>query len=155
MKSLASEEVKTELLNRLDKLSPESKGRWGRMTVNQMLCHLSDTFILLQKDNRPEHTPNLLKKIQQSVMTWLALYSGLPAPRGIPTAAAVDQEKEGTAPIGFAEDKQTVITTMQQFSNKDRSYENCYHPIFGELSTKDWLRWGYVHVDHHFKQFGI
>jgi len=127
MKTLASEDVKAELL----------------------------AFRLLQKESKPAQPPNILKKLQYRTMTWLALYSGLPAPRGIPTAAAVDQEKNGTPPIGFEEDKETMIQQMNAFSDPNRSYENCFHPIFGELTPKEWQRWGYTHVDHHFKQFGI
>jgi hypothetical protein len=29
------------------------------------------------------------------------------------------------------------------------------HPIFGKLSQGDWLTWGYRHVDHHLRQFGV
>jgi hypothetical protein len=28
------------------------------------------------------------------------------------------------------------------------------HPIFGAMSAGDWLRWGYLHMDHHLRQFG-
>lgn len=29
------------------------------------------------------------------------------------------------------------------------------HPGFGRMSQSDWLRWGYRHVDHHLRQFGV
>jgi hypothetical protein len=28
------------------------------------------------------------------------------------------------------------------------------HPIFGPLSYPQWMRWGYLHCDHHLRQFG-
>jgi len=28
------------------------------------------------------------------------------------------------------------------------------HPLFGPMSETQWLRWGYLHVDHHLRQFG-
>jgi hypothetical protein len=28
------------------------------------------------------------------------------------------------------------------------------HPIFGPMSEAAWLRWGYLHADHHLRQFG-
>ena len=155
MKSLADDQAKAALLERLDKLTENSEGRWGRMNANQMLCHLTDSFVLLQLDNMPASPPSAFKQLQQKIMTWFAIYSGFPAPRGIPTIAAVDQEKKGTLPIGFNEDKQKLITAMNQFSAKNRSYENCYHPIFGDLSPKDWQHFGYMHMNHHFKQFGV
>lgn len=155
MKSLADDQARTELLERLEKLDENSQRRWGKMNVNQMLCHLADAFIVLQQDNMPAKPPNIFKKSQQKLLTTIAIYSGIPAPRGIQTAPAVDQEKFGTAPTEFYEDKQRMIAAMHQYSAKDRSYENCYHPIFGELSPKHWQCFGYLHVDHHFRQFGV
>jgi hypothetical protein len=29
------------------------------------------------------------------------------------------------------------------------------HPIFGPMSDAAWLRWGYLHMDHHLRQFGV
>jgi hypothetical protein len=28
------------------------------------------------------------------------------------------------------------------------------HPIFGELTDSERMRWGYLHMDHHLRQFG-
>jgi hypothetical protein len=29
------------------------------------------------------------------------------------------------------------------------------HPILGRLSRGQWMRWGYRHMDHHLRQFGV
>jgi hypothetical protein len=28
------------------------------------------------------------------------------------------------------------------------------HSIFGSMTNQDWMRWGYLHADHHLRQFG-
>jgi hypothetical protein len=28
------------------------------------------------------------------------------------------------------------------------------HPMFGAMTTLEWMRWGYLHTDHHLRQFG-
>jgi hypothetical protein len=28
------------------------------------------------------------------------------------------------------------------------------HPLFGGMSDGAWLRWAYLHIDHHLRQFG-
>jgi hypothetical protein len=28
------------------------------------------------------------------------------------------------------------------------------HPIFGRMSEAAWMRWAYLHTDHHLRQFG-
>jgi hypothetical protein len=27
------------------------------------------------------------------------------------------------------------------------------HPFFGSMQHADWMRWGYLHADHHLRQF--
>ena len=27
------------------------------------------------------------------------------------------------------------------------------HPAFGAMSAREWLRWGWLHADHHLRQF--
>ena len=41
-----------------------------------------------------------------------------------------------------------VVVTDPQF------FDGRCHPIFGRLSRTAWLRWGYLHIDHHLRQFG-
>jgi len=33
--------------------------------------------------------------------------------------------------------------------------EGAAHPLFGRLTTAEWGRWGYRHMDHHLRQFGV
>jgi hypothetical protein len=32
--------------------------------------------------------------------------------------------------------------------------DGALHPIFGKMKEKPWMRWGYLHSDHHLRQFG-
>ena len=35
-------------------------------------------------------------------------------------------------------------------------YTRCgRHPVFGGMTREEWLLWGYAHVDHHLRQFGL
>jgi hypothetical protein len=38
--------------------------------------------------------------------------------------------------------------------DRSRSFDFRPHPMFKEMSEKDWMRWGYLHTDHHLRQFG-
>jgi hypothetical protein len=44
MKSLFDKSTLDEISNRLNLLTPETKGLWGKMTVGQMLAHLKEAF---------------------------------------------------------------------------------------------------------------
>jgi hypothetical protein len=42
---------------------------------------------------------------------------------------------------------------MHRFVSPDSRY--AAHPMFGPLTRREWMLWGYRHMDHHFRQFGI
>jgi hypothetical protein len=44
MKSLASREVLSETKERLRRVTPEDRALWGKMSVTQMLRHLSCSY---------------------------------------------------------------------------------------------------------------
>jgi hypothetical protein len=149
MKTLARERDKTELLERLRRLGPDCQRRWGRMTVRQMVCHASDCcrLALGQKDASPA-----TGLAQRTMIKWVALYAPLKWPPGLQTRPEVDQEDGGTAPGDFAADVAELEALLQRLAA--HSAWTTAHPIFGRMSQSAWLRWAYLHTDHHLRQFG-
>ena len=43
---------------------------------------------------------------------------------------------------------------MKSFREPACVSETVRHPFFGAMSPNQWLRWGYLHTDHHLRQFG-
>jgi hypothetical protein len=37
----------------------------------------------------------------------------------------------------------------------ERDFTGRAHPIFGAMAKEEWHRWGYLHLDHHLRQFGV
>jgi Protein of unknown function (DUF1569) len=148
MKNLGNETNRLEILRRLEHVRPESAGRWGKMNAHQMICHLSDSFKVCLGEKPVSHTGNVLHR---TLMKWFALYVPLRWPQGVPTRPEVDQEHGGTAPSEFERDRVDLVTTLERFLHTPRQR----HPVFGEMSERDWLRWGYLHLDHHLRQFGL
>lgn len=149
MKTLARQRDRAEILGRLRKLRPESGRRWGRMSAHQMVCHLCDSFRAVTGRKPVSHASSLL---QRTIVKWIALFLPVPWPAGIPTRPELDQELGGTRPVDFAADVAQLEALLDQFAEaKDREA----HPTFGRLSEGVWLRWGYLHMDHHLRQFGV
>lgn len=117
-----------------------------------MVCHLADSFRSVTGELSNPPVDNLFSR---TVMKWLALYAPLKWPHGIQTRPAVDQEIDGTRPVDFASDLEQLKQLIERFSSTDRDFEFEPHPIFGQMSDREWMRWGYLHCDHHFRQFGI
>ena len=152
MKSLARAEHAAELIRRLGDVRPDSTRLWGRMTVHQMVCHLGDSFRMVTREKVVVETSTVL---QRTVVKWVALYAPLPWPTGrIPTVPELDQCGGGTAPEDFAADVARVRASIDRMAREAGTVAWPRHPYFGPMSVSAWLRWGYLHVDHHLRQFG-
>ena len=150
MKTLSSDEVCAALIARLRRVRPDSVARWGRMTAHQMICHLGDTM-LMGTPERP--VSDATGPLQRTVVKWIALYVPAPWPPGIMTRPELDQTIGGTLPGTFDEDVAVVEALLERSRARD-FFAGRAHPIFGPLSDRAWRRWGYLHFDHHLRQFG-
>jgi hypothetical protein len=93
-------------------------------------------------------------RLPRTLVKWIALYAPLRWPPGILTRPEVDQECEGTRPIDFATDLDELVTLMEDLAARDKGFDWPAHPIFGRMSHAAWMRWAYLHADHHLRQFG-
>jgi len=152
MKTLARDRDVQELLQRLKNVRPDSTRRWGRMSAPQMICHLTDAFRIATGEKAVAGTPTFRDR---TIIKWIALHLPLAWPEGsIRTVPEVDQEVDGTTPTEFTRDVAELETRLRAFAAR-RGATYLPHPIFGRLSESQWLRWGYLHVDHHLRQFGF
>lgn len=152
MKTMARPSDKAEILRRLKTVRPECTRKWGRMSSHQMVCHLSDSFRMATHQRAASPATGIL---QSTVMKWVALYAPLPWPAGIPTRPEVDQEAGGTPPGDFAADLAELESLVETVATPASDYRWPAHPIFGPMSEAAWLRWAYLHTDHHLRQFGL
>jgi len=144
--------VAEELLHRLQRLRPEARPLWGKMNAHQMVCHLADSYGLAMGDKTASEDITFLNR---TLVRWVGLHTSLPWPKGVPTRPEMDQLFGGTPPIEFTRDTAGLTIAIQRFAQQPRTFEFGRHPIFGELSEWEWMRWGYLHADHHFRQFGV
>ena len=153
MKTLARQRDLAEILHRLRSVHAGSVSRWGRMSAHQMVCHLSDGYRLLTGQRTTRLAPSPLPR---PLMRLIALYMPVRWPPGIPTTPDLDQAVGGTTPVHFDRDVAELRKLVDDIAT-DRCgrFESRLHPIFGQMSESAWLRWGYLHADHHLRQFGV
>ena len=150
MKTLARYDDQAEILLRLRALRPESVRRWGRMSVHEMVCHLSDSF-RMALGQKP--VCRVTGRLRATMMKWIALYLPLRWPAGIVTTPELDQEVGGTSPVDFAADVVELEALLNLVTTHSEKFDGQSHPIFGRMSEAGWLRWAYLHMDHHLRQF--
>ncbi|MBS1793067.1 MAG: DUF1569 domain-containing protein [Acidobacteria bacterium] len=151
--SLFENEKRAKIVARIGRLTPDAPALWGRMNVNQMICHCTDGLrgcLGELGDFRDES--NFLTR---SALKWLVLYV-LPIPKEVPTAKRVDQvDGTGTRPTDFETDRRTLIEFVEKVADRPADFEWSPHFKFGALSRAEWGALCHKHIDHHLRQFGV
>ena len=150
MKSLSSPSDLAEIRNRIELLSPTDTRLWGSMSVHQMVCHVADAFscVLLERTVAPFKSYPL----PTPIFKWVALRFPRKWPPGVPTPPEIDQFIQGTPPVEFTADRANLLDKLDRFAHTRGPW--IPHPMFGPMTQGDWMRWGYLHTDHHLRQFG-
>ena len=151
MKTLARVADRDELLRRLRTVRADSRRRWGKMTAHQMVRHLADACRMVVGEVIVSDASGFA---QRTVIKWIALYTPFKWPPGIPTRPEIDQQIVSMGAADFATDLAQTIELVEALAARAGTGVWPTHPIFGRMSEAAWMRWGYLHVDHHLRQFG-
>lgn len=145
-KTLLDPSVEQELLARIAQLTPESRSSWGRMSVGQMLRHLTLSARMTVGDLpvTPKKGPLRLPPLKQLILFVL------PFPKSAPTAPALLTKDE----IDVKAERAELMSLLAAFKKHDIPRWPD-HPAFGPLSREDWGVLVWKHVDHHLRQFGV
>jgi Protein of unknown function (DUF1569) len=150
MKSLFESETALNILQRIEKLQPNSQPNWGKMNVAQMLAHVN-AALQTALTNEPYKT-TLFQKILAPVIKKVVL-SPKPYKENLPTGPGfvmIHTEKE------FDKEKRDLLTSYHKFiDNGSAGVDNKKHPVFGKLTAEQWGFSQWKHFDHHLKQFGV
>lgn len=76
MRTLSNITDRQEILSRIANLSARDRALWGKMTVNETLCHLSDSTGLRRARKRSEMHPAFFNKRSSSGLLCKRLFSG-------------------------------------------------------------------------------
>ncbi len=60
MKNIFNQADASEIIERINKLTPNTQGLWGKMTVDQMLAHCNVTYEMVYDNIHPK--PNALMR---------------------------------------------------------------------------------------------
>jgi hypothetical protein len=121
------------------------------MSVGQMVCHLHDCFCV-PLGKRAISKPPKVPPIPRPLFKWLALSFPAKWPQGVPTPPELDSRIGCTQPTNFGSDRAALLVELNTFMSFAGPWSA--HPIFGPMTASEWMRWGYLHIDHHLRQFG-
>lgn len=149
MKNITHKEVLNEVLTRIEKLTPNTKAQWGKMTVSQMLAHCTTGFEVTLGSKIVKHS--FLGKIFGKIAKKQA-FSDKPFGKSLPTDPnyLVKDDKD------FNEEKKKLIAVINRYVTAgEHEFTKGPHPFFGKLTIDEWNELNYKHIDHHLMQFGV
>ncbi len=149
--NIFTKEVSDGVIERINKLTPESQRQWGKMDVARMLAHCNVAYeTIYEPDKHPK--PNFLFGLLLKTLVKRVVTSEKPPKKNSPTAPQFiiaderDFERERTRLIEF-------IERTQQLGEAE--FDGKIHGNFGKMNKTQWNNVLYKHIDHHLQQFGV
>ena len=149
MKSLFNAADNQGLVDRINALTAASKPLWGKMQVAQMLAHAQQP---LRVSLGELHLKRGVVGFLFGKIAKKQLLAGALMKKNLPTA----REFLVKTDVLFEEEKKKLIALVQRFyQNGPNGLTKEDHPFFGKLTSDEWDKLQYIHLDHHLRQFGV
>jgi hypothetical protein len=138
-----------EILVRIDQLKQGAQPQWGRMDVAQMLAHCSSFQDIAVGNSLSSRSwlGMLIGKFAKPIF-----YNDKPLPRNMSTIQTIMIVDKREFEVEKEKLKQNILTLQ---SDGPKNCTNHPHPFFGVLTSEEWGKGIYKHLDHHLKQFGV
>ena len=149
MKNLYEPAVAAEVRQRIGKLGPDSKARWGEMNVAQALAHCA-----MAMENALGDTVLPRHPLGRVIGGWAKrglLVKGKPMARGAPTHPSVRVKDQRT----FDVERERLERAIDRFTSDPSACTRHPHFFFGAMTPKEWAAFMYIHLDHHLRQFNV
>ena len=148
MPTLAHADDAASTRARILNLAPSDTPLWGIMTVNQMICHVREAYVYALAETPVEFIP---LPYPPAMVKQFALRLPRPWPQSTRTIPELELYAPGMTITTFEQDLDTLLASFDSFCALTNHTRN--HPLFGSMEHADWMRWCYLHADHHLRQF--
>lgn len=150
MKNIFDKTDTQSIIDRINKLTPTTKGQWGKMSVGQMLAHLNVAYEMTYEDKHPK--PNFFMRAILKIFVKSVVVSEKPYPKNGKTAPAFVM----TGDKNFEKEKQRLIAYIEKTQALGaQHFDGKASHSFGPLSITEWNNMFAKHLDHHLTQFGV
>ena len=149
-KNILDKAVAEDLILRANNLKEGDLPQWGTMTATEMLHHcnrvLNATMLGEASDKKRTAKQFVLKFLFVKVMPRF--------PKGAKAPGRFDLKKNPATNDNFEKEKHEFLEMIEKFQRNEKEF-NAHHPIFGNLTNKEWGIFTWMHMDHHLRQFGV
>ncbi|MFM2225803.1 MAG: hypothetical protein RJA07_2005 [Bacteroidota bacterium] len=150
MKNIFDKTVSTEVVNRIQSLTADTKPVWGTMSVDKMLAHCNVTYEFLYDNIHAK--PNGVKKFILKLFVKNIVVSEKPYKKSSQTAPEfiIKDNKN------FEQEKKRLVDYINKTQQLGEAhFDGKESHSFGTLNKTEWNNMFYKHLDHHLSQFGV
>ena len=148
--NIFTKEVADGLVERINKLTPESQRQWGKMDVAKMLAHCNVAYeTIYEPEKHPK--PNFLIGLILKTIVKRAVTSEKPPKKNSPTGPQfiISDERD------FEREKGRLVAYIERTQQLgEAEFDGKEHSNFGVMNKTEWNNLLYKHLDHHLSQFG-
>jgi len=149
MNNLFDQKDVTEILKRIEKLTPNSQRQWGKMNVAQMLAHSNISL-------ETAMGMNFIKRLFIGRIIGSFLKPKVLGPKPFGKNSPTDKSYIFPDNCNFEDEKLKTITSIKKFFEGGPSQCTTHpHPFFGKFTPVEWAIFQWKHLDHHLRQFGV
>ena len=148
MKTIFRDNVRNELIKRMEHVTPLSERRFGRMTPDQMINHTNVVLAYFLGTTSGKFRGIGIRGIliKWALITFFSIPPGAgKVPRGYESLESYDMDAE----------KRRFEDLLQKMSEIQDRKEWPKHPLFGSMTAWQCGRFLWKHTDHHLRQFGV
>jgi len=138
--------ARRRLHTRIDALTADSRPRWGRMTVEQMIAHCDGHL----RHSLGEPLTPVNKPIRHFPLNLLIIYL-LPTPKGLPTMDELRDPVSGA----LEEGRKRLKDSLEKLGAVPPGTRMPVHAAFGKIGHHAHGTLAHDHLDHHLRQFGV
>jgi hypothetical protein len=141
------------LLTYLNRLSPEAQPKWGNMSAQRMVEHLTDSLRIATGKNpqKLEIPEDRIGRMQLFLESDKPLMQNIAVPFATPEMN--DQLRNEELELAVDEFVEEWLYFEELFESEPG--KTAVHPYYGALNYEQWLRLSEKHHTHHFTQFGL
>lgn len=148
--NIFTKEVSDKVIERINKLTPETNPQWGTMNVGQMLAHCSVAYEMVYDNIHPK--PNAFSRFLIKLFAKKIVLGAAPYKRNSRTAPMFIMEDDKD----FEKEKKRLVDYINKTQELGEShFEGKENLSFGKITTNEWNNLFYKHLDHHLNQFGV
>lgn len=148
--SIYDDATTLELFRRLDSLTAQTPGLWGKMSIAQMLKHCAIPYKAIMDNRNIKKGPWYIRIIAKLFFK-KSMVNEVDYPHNLPTAKHFIIHDQPD----FSSSRELLKNAIRESHAKGETfYEGRVHPWIGQLTAREWSNMLYKHLDHHLRQFG-